>query len=342
MIQVKYCPYTLVPINYSRDDFRLNAKTTNPLREGALLRLEWIQKQAKAPTLLVGYADLFPWPEFGDKPLLEQFEMFKQREISNIFSQAVALAKHDADLRHRRVNGFAGLSPVSSHFTAVNPASLSTGDMRQIAMDGFQSVKLKFDTNIVEAVRVIHELVMSTSLRLRLDFNCSLNLELFSVFVNNLSLAARARIEFVEDPMPWNLEHWTQAHQLLPLALDFEYEKVNFRNFQLSAPFKVIVIKPARQNVDNILKEAFRLACKVVITSSMDHPVGVTHAALIAAELKKHHPNTVLDCGLMTLDLYQKTEFHQLIKYSGPAIFSTVGHGIGFDGLLQKLNWKKI
>ncbi len=342
MIQVKYSPYTLVPINFSHEEFRLNGKTKNPLRDGALLRVEWVQKQAKAPTPLVGYADLFPWPEFGDKPLLEQFEMFKQRKITNIFSQAVTLAKHDADLRQKRVNGFAGLNPVSNHYTAINPAALSTGDMRQIAIEGFHSVKLKFDTNIDEAARVIHELVLSTSFKLLLDFNCCLNMELFTAFVNQLSLVARARIEFVEDPMPWNLEHWQQAHQMLPLALDFEYEKVNFGNFQLSAPFKVIVIKPARQNVDNMLKQAFRLGCKVVITSSMDHPLGVAHAALAASELKKHHPNTVLDCGLLTLDLYQKTDFHQQIKYSGPMFFSTIGTGVGFDGLLQRLNWKKI
>ena len=81
---------------------------------------------------------------------------------------------------------------------------------------------------------------------------------------------------------------------------------------------------------------------KVVVTSSLDHPVGVAHACNVASDLKKNYPNMVLDCGLLSLRAYKPSEFFGRILTTGPYFSGVNGTGVGFDDLLQRIEWTPI
>jgi O-succinylbenzoate synthase len=71
----------------------------------------------------------------------------------------------------------------------------------------------------------------------------------------------------------------------------------------------------------------------------MDHPIGVAHALAIASELKKSHPQRILDAGCMTLRLFQMEAYSAEMITTGPYIKRAAGKGIGFDLLLMKEPW---
>jgi O-succinylbenzoate synthase len=103
-----------------------------------------------------------------------------------------------------------------------------------------------------------------------------------------------------------------------------------------------MVIKPARTDIEKAVAKVNQHALKMVVTSSIDHPVGVAHALYVATELKKFNPNTLLDCGCLTLRVYKPNEFANTIQVTGPYLAGIKGTGIGFDDLLEKTPWVKV
>jgi hypothetical protein len=78
------------------------------------------------------------------------------------------------------------------------------------------------------------------------------------------------------------------------------------------------------------------------VTSSLDHPVGVAHASIVAGIIKKNTINRILDCGCYTTKLYKPNEFSIKIKDQGPYILNSPGMGIGFDDLLGGISWQVV
>jgi O-succinylbenzoate synthase len=52
------------------------------------------------------------------------------------------------------------------------------------------------------------------------------------------------------------------------------------------------------------------------------------------------HP--ALRCGLFTHVLYEPNEFIEAIRCDGARLLPPSGTGIGFDGLLERLPWKRL
>jgi O-succinylbenzoate synthase len=74
----------------------------------------------------------------------------------------------------------------------------------------------------------------------------------------------------------------------------------------------------------------------------MDHPLGVLHALAIACELKKAHPQRILDAGCLTTRLFQMDAYSAEVIPSGPYLKRAEGKGIGFDALLAKESWHQV
>lgn len=252
-------------------------------RNGALLRID------------DGFADLHPWPELGDLPLEAQLAMLARGEMTAQVAASVRLARLDGDARARGVSLFEGLTIPESHWTGNDPP------------DGFDTVKTKGVLEVPEHVRI------------RIDFNATLTAEEFLVVAETLP---RERIDFIEDPCPYEAITWERLRAAtgLRLALD-----------RMPGDADVLVHKPALQSEFPVTDR------EIVVTSYMDHPIGQFGAAYVAAT---HRTST--RCGLMTHVLYEPDAFIDRIERDGSRLLAPKGTGLGFDDLLENLPWKTL
>lgn len=255
----------------------------SPQRLGALIRVDG------------GFADIHPWPELGDLAVAEQLAILARGQTTALTRRSLELAKIDAAARERGVSLFDGLTIPESHWPGPDPP------------EAFDTVKLKSIERIPPRVR------------LRFDFNARPTPERFLMIAEGLPAE---RIDFVEDPCPYDGGTWSALRQAtgMRLALD---------RFVADEGVDVLVVKPAIQDIPETQKE-------MVITSYMDHPVGQFGAAYFAAL----HPSR--RCGLFTHVLYEKNAFSEMIRADGARLLPPEGTGIGFDALLERLPWKKL
>jgi o-succinylbenzoate synthase len=250
-------------------------------RHGALIRVDGD-----------GHADVHPWPELGDAPLDEQLALLARGETTALTRASLRLAAVDADARRRGVSLFEGLMIPESHWPGNEPPA------------GFDTVKTKGVLPVPEPLRI------------RIDFNASLSAEEFERVAEMLP---KERIDFIEDPCPYDAATWRALRQRtgLRLALD-----------RFTSEADVLVHKPA------LTAEFPSFDGEIVVTSYMDHPVGQFGAAWVAAT---HQVSP--RCGLMTHVLYEPDAFIERIERTGARLLPPQGIGIGFDDLLEKVRW---
>jgi len=329
MIQFSYHRYILYPQS------SLSAVANDQPREGMLLRMQW-------PDQKIGFADLFPWPEFGDDPVDHHIEKLKQGHISGLLEQAIWLGRKDAILRSQNKNALTDSAKIKNHYLINDFTKMNDSLLSQIRSSGFSTIKVKMGRGWKEEIEWINKTLRDFPFTCRLDYNSKGEPAIFERMFSFLAPGLKQRIEFVEDPFPWDLDVWTDAAKIAPLALDQEYKNVNWEQIQGEPPFRVLVLKPARQDVEEVTQRASQKALKIVVTSSMDHPVGVAHAVRVAAELKKKYVTQVLECGCLTIKSYKPNEFSSSMIIQGPYITQIPGTGIGFDQIFQNLSWTQV
>lgn len=69
----------------------------------------------------------------------------------------------------------------------------------------------------------------------------------------------------------------------------------------------------------------------------MDHPIGQLHAARVAARLA-----TNPRCGLVTHVLFEPNAFSERLALDGARLVPPGGIGIGFEDLLENLDWTRL
>lgn len=266
---------------------RLSGVAREGVREGALIRAG------------DGFADVHPWPELGDAPLDQQLALLARGETTPLTRASLHLAAIDAAARERGVSLFAELEIPLSHWPGPDPP------------DGFDTAKIKDVSRIPPNVR------------LRIDFNATLSA---SEFLRIAETLPRERVDFIEDPCPYDEVVWRELREKtgLRLALD---QKVEPRG-----GYDVAIWKPA-------LQITAPRAERIVVTSYMDHPIGQFGAAFIAAA---HADSIDPRCGLMTHVLYESNDFIEGIRTDGARLLPQCGTGIGFDDLLERLPWKTL
>lgn len=240
---------------------------------------------------------MHPWPELGDAPLDEQLALLARGETTPLTGASLHWARVDAEARARGVSLFAGLEIPLSHWSGNEPPA------------GFDTVKIKGVMPVPEHVRI------------RIDFNARLSPE---EFVRVAETLPRERIDFIEDPCPYDAAVWQSLRERtgLRLALD-----------RFEGDADVLVHKPA-------LHTSFpSFDGEVVVTSYMDHPVGQFFAAYVAA---RRPPSAARRDGLFTHALYEPDAFIDRIRADGARLLPPEGTGIGFDDLLEDLPWTKI
>ncbi len=324
--------YTLSP------QVKLNSISGKAEREGALLKIEWPDKK-------VGYADLFPWPELGDLMLEDQLEGIKKGHLSTLAEQSIWLANRDLKLRAAQKNAVQNLQKIKNHFTIPDYTIITEKKLYELKTAGFSTLKIKVGRDWLSELEWITQVLTQNHFMIRLDFNSNGEFSTIERMMRSLPVGLKAKIEFIEDPFPFDLEAWTEVSKFAPLALDQEYSNVKkeeWDNLAEPLPFRFLVIKPARQDVMKAVKQAVDRNLKIVFTSSMDHALGVVHAACVASEYKATHPNLVMEAGCLTTHLYLPNEFSSRMICQGPYLTQVPGYGIGFDEVLGALSWEPL
>jgi len=280
-------PYDMWISRYTLKPKRaLSAIAREGVREGALIRVG------------DGFADVHPWPELGDEPLDGQLKRLARGETTRLTQQSLRFAEADGAARTRGESLFKDLEIPASHWPGADPPA------------GFDTVKIKNSADIPPHVRV------------RIDFNATLRPEEFYAIATGLP---RDRIDFVEDPCPYDAATWTRLRERthIRLALD--------RGTQTDG-VDVLVVKPAVQSFPDTQLE-------VVVTSYMDHAMGQMAAAWVAAT---NAARVSARCGLFTHVLFDRDPFFEQIRANGSRLLAGQGTGFGFDELLEKQPWKKL
>lgn len=302
-----------------KSKYVLNSTSERASFEGALIRVNG------------GFGCIHPWQELGDPGLGDLIDSLRVGDASQpLIRNALGCARVDGEARRRGVNLFDGISVPKSHATLVNPQE----QLGRAVEDGFTVVKMKAGRDLETEVQFLNHTVRQyLELRWRLDFNQACTREQFDKFLADLSEEVIERIDFFEDPCSPNENIDGVA---VPMAID---KGVEFA----AKPYSVAVVKPAVDDVEAICKMAARRDLKTVFTSYMDHPLGQSYAAYVAGvSCKKYGGLVDTRAGLMTHDLFEPNAFTEALGVSSPSWQSASGTGLGFDDLLEALDWEKL
>ena len=318
-------------------------------RQGALLEVTFDEGTT-------GYADLHPWAEFGHAPLCDHLASLTTDEPTHLANLALRHARTDAAARRAGVSLFDGLPEVPSHALFTDWTMAPRAAFEQCVAEGYRTAKLKIGRDLEREAEALNQLA-DLPLRWRLDANASLTTgggdtaatscsaavpggESIEVLVTKLLPNIRNNIEFLEEPFPYDADRWIalSEREKIPLALDWELPS--------SPPpwpgAQILVIKPASQDAFPLALAAAHAGMELVVTHSMDHPLGQSVALWTAMRLRQRHGDLVLEGGLQAAGLYSADQFSEQIRTRGPQTIPPPGTGFGFDDLLEKLPWKTL
>ena len=322
------------------------ARAARGPRHGALLRVEFDDET-------IGYADLHPWEEFGHAPLADHLTSLGTDQPTPLANLALRHARTDAAARRAGLSLFDGLPEVRSHALFTDWTDAPRRAFEQCVAEGYAAAKLKIGHDPERESAALNALA-DLPLCWRLDANASLTTggedaaatscsaavpggESIDTALTNLHPNLRPNIEFLEDPIPYAPAEWSSLseREKIPLALDWEWPAT-------PPPWpgaQILVIKPASQDAFSLALAAAHAGMQIVVTHSMDHPLGQSVALWTAMRLRQRHGDVVLDGGLQAIGLYAPDEFNKQICHRGPQTIPPPGTGFGFDQQLASLSW---
>ncbi|MES2996702.1 MAG: hypothetical protein V4733_07825 [Verrucomicrobiota bacterium] len=279
-----------------------------------------------------GFGCIQPWPELGDPTLEKCLADLAGPRRWPIVRRALRCAEYDAAGRKFEHSLFEEMEVPRSHATLVrkNPGVLAA------AVDaGFGVVKIKTGADLAADAEFLTQSAAGfPELRWRLDFNETLDPETVITWTAGLPAEVRTKIDFLEDPSPYANEIWVRIRNETRLSLAVDREAAPDRTGA-----NVMVVKPAIDEPFFLAEAAIACAQRVVVTSSMDHPLGQAFAAWEAARLSLQFPGLVGVCGLQTHHLFEPSPFSECLGRWQPEFTPAPGNGLGFDDLLEQLSW---
>lgn len=303
---------------------RLNARSARRELEGVLIRHAG------------GFGCIQPWPELGDPPLRKCLEDLAGPRRWPVVRRALRCAELDAAAREHDDSWFDELEVPLSHATVVRS---EPGEIERAVAAGFTHVKLKGGVDLTAEAEFLARMNEAfPALRWRLDWNETRTAAEAESFWRGLPAGVRAQLDFLEDPCPFAEASWARlrgTNRGLRLAVDRE-----------AAPAcqaaDILVIKPAVDEPYALGDAAAAANKRVVVTSSMDHPVGQVFAAWEAGRLGLFFPGIVEVCGLQTHHLFEPNDFSAQLGGWAPEFQPPDGAGLGFAGLLEDLPWRRL
>ena len=287
----------------------LNARSSRRFFEGVLVRM--------GP----GFGCLHPWPELGDPTLAECLADLTGARRLGIVRKTLACIEADGAAREAGRSLFEGVSVPLSHATL---PVLSDQAVEEALVRGFRWVKTKAGKETEKELALVRRLSKKwPDLKWRIDFNETGEFEELVGIFKRWSAEELAVIDFLEDPMSYRGGRWDELAKAtgLPLANDRHQAEDDGES-------DVLVLKPA---VD-VLGTGHQ---RRVVTSYMDHPLGQVYAAWEAGRMGCREVG-----GLQTHGLFQANAFSEVLDEVAPEFVIPGGTGLGFDDLLEGLEWK--
>lgn len=301
----------------------------------------------------IGYADLHPWPSLGDKPLDEQLDLWRNNHSTLQLQRSLEMAQKDAVSRQGKMEKLQYLSQIKNH-TLFLERTLSVpmieDRLKSKCHDGETPiVKWKISPETSEyAIALLNKAAESLSkLQWRLDANGLFSFDEIAKFWNQLSTEAKKTIQFVEDPCHYEEEHWSRLENLgMPLAIDFEINRWKSKSLKASPTESgqiFFVFKPAIQDISLWSEWLNQNPHRFLLTSYLDHPVGLLHALWTAETMWKQFPGLMQVNGLnLPISLDELAEFWPGLHRTQDANSHWEGvsaGGIGFAQQLENLEW---
>lgn len=286
-----------------------------------------------------GIGCLHPWPEFGDQPVDEQLRILREGGTTRVIECARRMAEVDGEARRMGVSVFDGLEVPPCHWSW-DQNQPSPSQMRRVISEGWQAIKTKGWGNVGEVLRWLDSFASKAAesdVRLRVDFNSTLRPDQFRNFMEWMTPRVRERLDFVEDPFPYEPVAWAkmQDDYGVSLALDKQLRGA-------SQGFAVAVLKPGRREWRE-MTEGLPEGTRVVMTSAMDHAIGQSFAAWEAAVAWQELGTSMDFCGLCTEHLFAEDEFFARLKsHAGQLQVDRAGTGLGFDDILRQIPWQEL
>ena len=316
-----------------------NAKSTVAEREGRLLKVWWTPS-------LIGYGDLFPWPEFGDPSLMDLLSQLAEGDFSHpLVFKSLWRSRVDALARRRGRSLFEALLPVESH--GLLPSGEETRALPFFRQQGFRVFKIKMPAatqgnpeRLIFSLREAGALLQPGE-KLRLDFNGALSFEEFQKFSREIPASVWERVDLMEDPwerrdLQSDLQKNSSFSREFPLPSFLQNKLAG--DFFSDAHWPHQVIKTARA----FAPEKRHLSHRVVQTHSMDHPLGQAFALWEASLYERTYPHRKEIHGVSRPSLYASTDFDWAWEGAGPRPRPPRGTGIGFDEILSSLRWENL
>lgn len=310
------------------------------LRSGAALNAASVRREFHGALIKAGEGCgcVHPWPEFGDAPVEEQLRLLATGKSTPLLDLALLCALRDGEARRQGVSLFANLRIPPSHYSW-SSGHATAPQIQRVMLEGWPAIKAKGSADWQETSRFLDFLAEATASRrvkLRVDFNGCLSAPQFEEFCRSLTPRARAALDLVEDPVPYEAGAWNALRTRLDVRLALD------KSWQSAVDgFDAVVIKPARRDWRVVASKFPKTP--LVMTSAMDHPLGQMFAAHQSALAFQSVPERISWCGLATEHLFEPDEFTELIDSTGGILkLRDWGTGLGFDAPLERLPWKRL
>ena len=324
-LKIDQSPYQLMPIETSQ----------RKSRTGSLLRFTF-------PDGRVGFSDCHPWPELGDAPLEEQLILLKEGILTKLTEKSLYFARVDAQARGEERSLFKGLSIPKSHWHAAGVESLNNETLQSLLNAGFDTIKFKWGSDFQDVLPSFRKLWTDTPLstfNLRFDFNERLTYRQFTEFLT-MGNEWIDRVEFFEDPVPFEKDVWSSIKSEFNIKLACDRSALIALDFHETCDY--LVVKPAVESIEPFVTSR-RGGRKLVVTSYLDHPIGVLAAAYTAAKVKIRFPEALAQCGLLTHHSYQPTPFCNRMRDIVPTLnLQNDDAGWGYYQNLAELKWNRL
>ncbi len=326
--KIMYSEYQLKPFK------ALNAKSIKANRNGYLINIEF-------KNIGNGYSDLFSWPELGDLDVRLLLENIKNSKFNIHTYKTIYFAYIDACYRAKNLNIFSNFTFPKNHYTEVDISLLNLKKIEKIKNDGFELIKIKLSKGEIENTEKLTRFfnnIKSSQLKIRIDFNNSLDSDLLENFLNKFYNFLNI-IDFIEDPYFLffkDREKYKSKFSLLSLAID----RLNLEDYSNNVDLNVdyFILKPAIQNfIDK------KFSVPVVISSYMDHPLGQLSALYEAGLFNQGCLADKMSCGLLTHQFYEMNEYAETLTIQNTRLLPSLeGTGFGFNSLLKNEHWKEL
>lgn len=314
----------------------LNSRSDGKFREGFLLKI--VTENSS-----VGYADVMPWPEFGDLSCAELIAKIKTNQSENSKDPLLATAVRNAI---NNDHSFQLLDAALKDFKNLNHGKQFENNLlwsfrASDELPDESIVKVKLSRDFHAEIDKINRLPWVTKRVFRFDFNSALDPNSALEEIKWLKKNFRAAIQYVEDPCAFSSTVWKELNSILPLALDWEFSDANF---ETDLTFQFLVIKPTRQNANHLVQECAKRNLKFTVTSAMDHPIGVLQSCVQAMQLQAQYPDLAMVSGCNTFAAYA---FDSAVMPTVFSVFDDLDHSDSikrkdFESKLRRLDFKQI